>query len=690
MKKQMFNLTGIVALSMTFSASALSQSSLYHHPHRHPAAREEITVAGQGSNIDVVYHRCFWRINPDSPSTTAPAKFLKGSVTTHFVTKQASVGSISFDFNNVHTVDSVRYRGSRLSSANIVWRTTKVLQLNFPTAIPSAGTLDSLTIFYKGTPPPVNGEALGYQRGGSSTNNYIYTLSQCYEDRDWWPCKHNMQDKIDSMDIIVSVPSSFWVAANGKLTDSALVGNSRVFTFKHRYPIASYLVSLGVAKYRRYHRAPVNIGGTSVPIVYNLFNNKTSSSYNNILNALDKCREELVAFSGKFGDYPFKNEKYGFYEFGFGGGMEHQTFAGMGSGALSSWSIIAHELAHQWFGNKVTCATWGDLWINEGFARFCEALAAELVSGLANATSYRGSIKSAARNNSTTPIYINDISTSNTVWTSANYTAAYDRGGMLMIMVRALLGDDKFFQACRNFLNDPQLGYQAASTADVERHYEALFGKDLNSFFNAWVYGNGTPSYSLDWNTSGNSLKLRLRQSRTAGSSVTYFPMPVVLRVTDASGANASTITLYDRGDSIFLAGNGIGTALGLSGSTVSINAGFVVSSLSFDPGNVTMATCTPARLSTLRQAETDTKTPVAELGLYPNPAKGAFTLRNPSRSTEAVVAVVVDMKGQPLLRRNITGPTETIPTAGLAPGAYTVELLEKGRVIGREKLVVE
>ncbi len=690
MKKQLQNLMGIAVLTLALSFSLSAQNHYYHH-RTGTANRDALAASGQGSNIDVVYHRFEWRIHPDSPSTTAPAKFLKGSVTTYFVTKQPNVSSISFDFNKVHTIDSVKYHGNKLASINIVWNTTKILQLNLPTAITSSDKLDSIAIYYKGTPPAVNGEEYGYQRGGSSTNNYIYTLSESYEDRDWWPCKHDMNDKIDSMDIIVSVPSAFWVAANGKMTDSAIVGANRIFKFKHRYPIASYLVSLGVAKYQSYHRAPVNIGGTNVPIVYNLFANKSRTAVNNALTALDKCRLEIAAFSGRYGDYPFKKEKFGFYEFGYGGGMEHQTFAGMGAGTLTSWSTIAHELAHQWFGNQVTCATWSDLWINEGFARYNEILAAELVTGLGNPVTHRAGIKSSARSVSTTPIFISNISTSNTIWTSANFVASYERGCMVISMLRTLLGDDLFFRACRNYLSDPLLTYKAAATADVQRHFQSLFGQDMSPFFNAWIYGYGNSSYAVSWNTTGNNIKLRLVQSRTTGASVTHFPMPVVLRLSNALGTASTTVVLYDRGDSLYLSGNGLGA--GVAGNTISLSLPFAPSTVSFDPNSVTMATGTVTRLTTLREAA---PVPVAKLNLYPNPTKDVFTVQQLSSNmlvredtNQGGTLLVVDMNGQTVLRKNILNGMEKISTANWKPGTYTVELIANGEVIGREKLVV-
>ncbi len=668
-------------------SNAQNKNLYYHTPAVQKMAAME-RISGQGSTIDVVYHRCTWRIHPDSPSTSSPAKYLRGNVTTYFVTRQDNISQVTFDFNNVHTIDSVKYHGTKLTGGSIVWNTSKILQLTFPAAIATAGTQDSLTIFYKGTPPAVSGQALGYQRGGNSTNNYVYTLSESYEDRDWWPCKHDMTDKIDSMDIIVSVPSTFWVASNGKMIDSATSGTSKIFKFKHRYPIASYLVSLGVAKYKRYHRGTVNISGTNVPVVYNLFPGKSTNSYNNILAALDKSKTELVEFSNKYGDYPFKNEKHGYYEFGFGGGMEHQTFSGMGGSALTSWSIIAHELAHQWFGDKVTCATWNDLWVNEGFARYNEILAAELVSGLGNAVTHRGNIKTTARSVTTTPIYITDASSSNTIWTTNNNNAIYERGCMVVSMLRTLLGDTKFFQACRDYLTDPLLAYKAAATADVERNFENQFGADMSHFFTAWIYGFGTPSYTVNWSTTGSNITVQLNQTRTAGASVTYFPMPVVLRVANTGNTTNTFLTMYDRGDSVFVAGDGINLASGVAGNTISFTLPFAPATISFDPNNVTMATGTTTQVSGLRQALPSAKELiVSKISVYPNPADDAITIH---RTNQAVgLITITDMNGKIVLRKTITNRSEKINTQQLLPGTYVLQVMEDGVVSRNEKLII-
>lgn len=666
--------------------SVTAQNSLFYHAANNSAAAVA-AVSGQGSNIDVVYQRCNWRIHPDSPSTTAPVKYLRGNVTTYFVTKQSNTSAITFDFNNVHTIDSVKYHGSKLAAFNITWNTTKIIQLSFPSTIVNAGTLDSITIFYRGTPPAVSGQALGYQKGGTSSNNYVYTLSESYEDRDWWPCKHDMTDKIDSIDINVSVPSTFWVAANGKLVDSAITGTSRLFKFKSRYPIASYLVAIGVAKYNRYYRAPVNINGTNVPVVYNLFPGKTTSSYNNILAALDKSRTAMVEFSNKYGEYPFKDEKMGFYEFGWGGGMEHQSFSAMGGSALTSWSTIAHELSHQWFGDKVTCATWSDLWVNEGFARYNEILAAELISGLGNPVTYRGSIKTTARSVTTTPIFISDITSSNTIWTNNNNNAIYERGCMVVSMLRSLLGDAKFFQACRNYISDPALAYKAAATPDVERNFESQFGIDMSHFFNAWIYGFGTPSYTVNWSTTGNNITVQLNQTRSAGASVPYFPMPVVLKVSNAGNTATSTLVFYDRGDSIFIAGNGAGA--GVAGHTISANLSFAPASLTFDANNETMATGTTTKVAALTAPLTAaTAIAYTTAQVFPNPAGNEITISRDKSAVNASV-VITDINGVTVLKKMLIAPNEKINTQQLLNGTYILQVTENGATIKSEKIII-
>lgn len=588
-----------------------------------PVMGQTSGTSGSGANIDVKHHNIYWRINPDS------TKYIRGTVTTKFLTKTSNVSTITFDlnktsFNNTGLV--VKYHGNTVSKSFPTSGNVNLLTITLPTPLAN-NVLDSVTISYRGVPPAASGQALGYQKTSFNASNYIYTLSESYEDKDWWPCKADMQDKVETMDITVSSPSAFKVATQGKLFKTVVSGTNTKYTYRHQYPIASYLVSICVAKFTEFNRTPVTIGNTSVPIIYQLFNR---SSYTSILNALDFCKLELQLFSSKFGDYPFKNEKFGVYEFGFSGGMEHQTNIGLSSGGLTSWSTIAHEVAHQWFGDAVTCKTWNSLWLNEGFASYMEVLAAEQIPSLGvSALSRRTALKSSART-TTVPVYIANVSNSNTVWTGANTTAVYDRGAMIVSMLRALAGDTKFFEATKNYVTDPSLAYKSADTNNLRQHFEtALGGANLNGFFTDWVNGVGTPSYALEWNNVGTSITLKLNQTRSSNSNVTYFRMPVAIRVKNASGT-FQDIIVYDNGGNLSLAGNGtIGTPTGTNKITITLP--FTPSTVQFDPDNVTIATGTVTYNSALTQkgiteevAEME-KEQTLKTQVYPNPSSGEF-----------------------------------------------------------------
>ena len=385
------NLYLFIITVLTFVQASFAQQSDYkpyfHHLSKpQPSGRlgniepNSVGYSNTGGNINVVYHRCDWNIDP------SVSKLISGSVTTYFKTLSANVNTLTFDFNKTSFNNGslvVTYHGAGCVKSFPASGAIDTLTITLPSTIAAIGTLDSVTIAYSGTPPAVVGQAEGFQRKQDGLGNwYIYTLSESYEDKDWWPCKADMQDKIDSMDINVTCPNTYWVAANGIMIDSAISGANRTFKFKERHPIASYLVAIGVAKYNRYYRAPVVIGAVNIPTVYNIFPDITGGTLTTDLNALDKSKLDIVAFSNMYGLYPFADEKHGYYEFGWGGGMEHQTFSAMGAGTLSSWSVIAHELGHQWFGDNVSFATWNDLWLAEGFAVYSEALAAEKVPSL--------------------------------------------------------------------------------------------------------------------------------------------------------------------------------------------------------------------------------------------------------------------------------------------------------------------
>lgn len=595
--------------------------------------------SGTGANIDVKYHRFQWTLDP------SVGKNIAGTVTTYFETKQNNVSQVTFDFdksafNNASLI--VRYHGSTTgvsfsfpASGNV-----NILRINLPVVLPN-NTLDSLSISYSGTPPSFATYGEGMDRSTTITGlgPTVYTLAESYGDDDFWPCKADMQDKIDSVDFIITTPSAYRAAANGALISDVVSAPNRIMTYKHRYPIPSYLIAVAVAQYNVYNRTPVTIGGKSVPVTYYIGSGRTPTAGN--LTTMDRCRDELVAFSNVFGDYPFKNEKYGMYEFGWGGGMEHQTFSAMSWSSMLSWSVIAHELAHQWFGDKVTFSTWNHLWLAEGFARYSEALAAELVPALGqNAATVRSGFRTAARNttNRAYAAYIPDsyIANSDLIWGTPYGSTVYERGAMIVSMLRTLAGDNLFYQACRNYLNDPALAYRSATTDDLRIHFQNILGgKDLTPFFDSYVMNGGYPTYSINWGRNGNQLVVQVASQTQTSPPVAgfYYKTPIALRVQGSLAGQDTVVVIYDENGTLYNAGAGILKTV--SGNTISTTLSFTPTTVTFDPYFQTLAGGTVSFLAIL-----DTK--VVDFALN---EKGFSNELNLSVTTAAEDNIVVTLQ---------------------------------------------
>ncbi len=577
--------------------------------------------SGTGANIDVDNYQIWWRMDPDS------LLGIKGIIKIKFKTTASNVTNVSFDLRNTFTVSSVVWNGAALTTTP---QPTAGFILNIPVNIPTLGTRDSITISYAGAPVLNSGVTEGFTLTTGAGGNVVYTLSESYEDRDWWPCKADMQDKADTIDITVNVPyrtnhpndanatDTFWVASNGTLVDSSFditpasrFDRNRTFKYINRYPMASYLVCLGIARYTRFYRGTVNVGGFNTPVVYYLYAGK--SDYAPILTSMDKATELVAKFGEKFGDYPFpepaKGGKHGFYEGLNGGAMEHQTFSAISTASLTNTSTLIHELAHQWFGNKVTFAKWNDLWLAEAFGEYLPAISGDLVSGLPTSFSRRSTIRTAALTNISTA-YIPEagIASSNTIWggsgTGAYSVSVYKRGAMILSMLRAMSGDTKFFNVLKNYQTASSLAYKTATKDTLKKYFADSLGANINldRFFSSYVDSAGYPHYDILSQVSGASNKTLYlsvgSQSRRLSLTSPYTPDatvsprfvgPVVVHVKGALPANDTTIVFYDWGTGeLSKAGNGIGPKI--AGNLLSYDLSFTPTTFAYDDSVQTMS----------------------------------------------------------------------------------------------------
>ncbi|MFH1320399.1 MAG: M1 family aminopeptidase [Bacteroidota bacterium] len=470
------------------------------------------------NDYDLKYHRLEWEIDPD-------INYIKGIITSYFKPKITGFGNIYFDLSLDLTVDSVKYHGS-LSTFD--HSNNDLLEITLPATIP-VGTLDSISIYYQGVPPSSGfGSFIQTDHDGTPI---IWTLSEPYGAKEWWPCKQDLVDKIDSIDVIVTTPQAYRVASNGLLVSENIVGPNKIYHWKHRYPIAAYLIAIAVTNYA-YYSNYVSTGSDSLEVLNYVFPEDLASAQSQTPGIIPV----IQLFDTLFEEYPFSNEKYGHAQFGWGGGMEHQTMSFMGS---FGHELMAHELAHMWFGDKITCGSWQDIWLNEGFGTYLTGLTYEHMFG----GIYWEIWKTNQINNITSEpdgsVWVDDTTS---VWRIFSGRLSYAKGAMLLHMLRWKLGDTNFFQAIKNYLSDYSLAYGYARTYQLRQHFENTSGQNLTEFINDWFYGEGYPSYQITWSQTGNVVNLTVSQTQSH-SSVSFFEMPVPIQF---KGQSQETILVFD------------------------------------------------------------------------------------------------------------------------------------------------
>jgi len=463
-------------------------------------------------NVDVIYYRL-------NLSLTYTTKYLIGDVLVNLKAK-SNLTSCFLDLNSVLKVDSVKVAGKKVNFAHANNRLNITLSKTL-----AAGQIVSLNIFYQGLPATTGLGSFSFGLINQKKSQAMWSLSEPYGSPDWFPSKDNPADKADSSDVWITAPSYFVSVSNGTLQSVVTnPNNTKTYRWKNRYPISPYLISVACSNYTQYKNY-YKYNATDSMLVSHFVqpDNLTAANKKN----LDQTVTMLKVFSEKFGAYPFLKEKYGHAECGFGGGMEHQTCTSIGS---YGQSLIAHELAHQWFGNKITCQTWEHIWLNEGFATYGEAIWQEYLGGK---KAYNAFIQAqmVRAKNATGSIFVRNASNSDEIF---NSNRTYAKGSIVLHMLRGIVGDEKFFQILRTYVSS-KFAYANATTKDFQSVAEAVMGQKLDYFFNEWIYGEGFPTYSFGWTYQQKPnnvyrINLRVKQS-TRTTEPSYFTMPIPFQI---------------------------------------------------------------------------------------------------------------------------------------------------------------
>lgn len=348
----------------------------------------------------------------------------------------------------------------------------------------------------------------------------IWTLSEPFGARSWWPCKDYSDDKADFVDIRVTTPTGLKIASNGTLMQETDNGTTSFAWWHESHPIATYLVSLAIHPYSVYSDFYEYSPGQQMEIQF--YNFPADLAANQPVQA--KVKDMIATFASKYGEYPFLDEKYGHAQFLWGGGMEHQTCTSLG---FYGESVVAHELGHQWFGDDITCKTFHDVWLNEGFATYSEALWSELEYGPAAyfqdilANQYFGA----------GTIWVPELTDFGRIFSSS---LSYNKASWVLHMLRRVVGDTAFFQILQEYRN--QYSGRSAETSEFKDVCEQVSGLELDPFFNQWIYGEYYPIYQYSWTAApgggGYDVTLDLDQVQ----SWQIFNMPVDIRVKTVAG----------------------------------------------------------------------------------------------------------------------------------------------------------
>lgn len=578
------------------------------------------SISSFTNNYDLYYHRLELNINPDT-------LFIKGLVVSYFTIVKSDASKLYFDFSSVLKIDSILFRGQLV---NFNRSQLDLLEIDLGQNL-NQNQKDSIHVYYHGVPSDT--ENRSFIKDFHDSVPVIWTLSQPYGAKDWWPCKQDLNDKIDSIDLIVTTDSNYVVASNGLLIKEFYNPIGRVFHWKHRYPIPAYLIAVAVTNYSRFTQTIQLNTGETIDVENYIYPEDTSE-----WKAAEWATTAyLRLFSDTFEIYPFHQEKYGHAQFSRGGGMEHQTMSFMAS---SYPPLIGHELAHQWFGNKVTCNSWEDIWLNEGFATYFTGLAYE-VKWPNDWMPWKEYIISNITSETAGSVFVDDTSSVQRIFDGR---LSYNKGAMLLHMLRWKLGDKAFFQGVRNYLKDPKHSFSYASTTDLQSHMEVSGGENLDEFFMDWFFGEGHPSYQINAKIKGGIIDLKINQT-TSHPSVDFYEMPIPIRFV---GKSIDTVLRLDHN---------------FSGQKFQFNFSHLVDSLFFDPSLWIISAKNEVNLIVEKEVHVE---------IYPNPTSD-FVFVNATRMPSNIE--VYSTKGKLLKSVNPISVQTPIDVSGLASGLYFIHV---------------
>lgn len=421
--------------------------------------------------LDITYQKLELNINPDT-------NYINGETIIYFKPFENN-SYVEFDLNQVLQITSLIHKGIETTYQH---ENHKIrIEHNFP-----ALQLDSIIIRYQGIPNN-SFTASSFNQTFHNDVPIIWTLSQPYGCADWWPTQNSLSDKIDSIDIIVNTPEIYRTASIGVLISDTVFNGIRTAFWQHRYPIVPYLVAFASTNYIQYNDTAFYENDTILIMNYVFPEYESFYRQHSHTTAI-----KLNYYNRTYGLYPFHKEKYGHAQITGNGGMEHQTMTFISS---FSYMLVVHEIAHSWFGNYITCSSWEDIWLNEGFATYTSNLYLDFEPYPNGFDRWRAHCVSSICSQPDGSVWVNDTTVRNRIFSNR---LSYEKAGMLLQMIHHKIGDSLYYETMKQYLSHPDFAYGFASNHDFVQILETVTNIDFQTFFDYWFWGEGYPSSQIE------------------------------------------------------------------------------------------------------------------------------------------------------------------------------------------------
>jgi len=451
---------------------------------------QEQMISGEQMSLhpeyDALLYDIHMKIFPDSQK-------IRATTSIKLAVKITMTESLLFDFAGLQ-LDSVLLDAEKIQASQN--GETLMIDLNSPLM---AGDTHQVDIYYQGIP-----EKGLYFRLNWYDDLIIYSHNEPYDARYWFPCKDDPSDKAKLI-MTVTLPDNFVVLGNGTLIEAVSTGyRQKRYIWQEDYPIATYLISIAAGPYSITSDS-FEWQGDNLLLEYYVYPNDLSRG----ASALEMVKDMLDFYSTYIGDYPFFNDKYSMSEVPFreASAMENQTATTMGDFVMDNEEVIAHELAHQWWGDALTPQSFVDIWLNEGFATYFDALFTEYIYGR------EAFLK---RMDDFYNLLISDGSLAYPIYDPPPQylfgRAVYMKGAWVLHMLRLIIGDQFFNEIIQDYYQSYY--YLNVTSADFIEIVESVSGKSFEQFFSQWLYYGGMPLLIGSWEQNNNAVTVSINQEQ--------------------------------------------------------------------------------------------------------------------------------------------------------------------------------